>query len=130
MYRVILIVATVALGISSSPDIYASWLFGPGNFDECISDYQPEAESTTAAKLIHIACSNKFKKKQKIDHANCLLDHVLNTRSDLAVKAIALACANLYIHDKSHAWSRCILRNMEGTKVDQAARSIAATCKD
>ena len=112
-----------------SPNVHAGWLFGPDNFEECISKYQKQAVSELAARAIHMACDKNLVQKVEKKYADCILEHVGNTRSDFGVRAIVGACSNLYISNEDTEYSRCILKNMPGVEVDIAARSIAASCR-
>ena len=108
---------------------HADWFFGPDNFEGCIEEYLPRAETNTAAKVIHAACDRKFRKKQNTQQAECWLEYVVDTRSDVAVRAIATACSNLHVNNRETDWSNCVLEKLPGVKVDAAARSIGATCR-
>lgn len=119
---------SILLSFPAQP-VYADWLFGPDNFEECIEEYLPRAETDSAARVIHAACDKKFRKKQNTEQAECWLEHVVDTRSDVAVRAIATACSNLYVNNKKTDWSNCVLKKLPGVKVDAAARSIGATCR-
>jgi hypothetical protein len=111
-----------------SRDVHAGWLFGPDNFEECITKYQKQAASDLAARAFHMACDKKFIQKVDKRYADCILEHVGNTRSDLGVRVIVGACSNLYITNEDIEYSMCILKNMPGIEVDIAARSIAESC--
>jgi hypothetical protein len=106
----------------------SDWLFGPKNSQECIQKYQKTAKSKLAARVIHIACNNKFNLKTDKKYSDCLLDHVGNTKSDIAIRAIIGACSNLYKEGINKEFSKCILKNMPGVEVDMSARSIVSSC--
>lgn len=121
-------VALLILALACEP-AQAFWPFGPDNYDECVEEYQGDAESDLAIQMIYAACNNKFKAKINIDNADCWLDHVVSARSDVAIQLMVTACTEIHNENRNKPWSKCILKKMDGAKSDLAAQLIAAKCE-
>ncbi len=107
-----------------------AWIFGPSNYDECISEYTKDTESNRAVTIIAFACKHKFKEKVKEKYADCIFDYVPGVLSDRAATIVAYACKFKYIENTRIKYANCILDEVPGVKTDRAATVVAYSCKN
>ena len=124
-----LFVVTILILFVSYNSAFA-WIFGPSNYDECISEYTKHTESDRAVTIIAYACKHKFKEKVKIKYADCIFDYVPRVMTDRAAIIIAYACKYKYIENTRIKYANCILDEVPGVKTDRAATVVAYSCKN
>ncbi|WP_419174384.1 hypothetical protein [Desulfosediminicola sp.] len=107
-----------------------AFIFGPSNYDECISEYTKEAESNRAVTIIAHACRYKFKEKGNQKYSDCIFDYAPGVLSDRAATIIAHACRYKYIERSRIKYANCILDEVPEVKTDRAATIVAHTCKN
>lgn len=107
-----------------------AWIFGPSNYDECVTEYTKDAGSNRAVTVIVFACKYKFKEKVNKEYADCIFDHVPRVLSDRAATVIAFACKYKYIEDTKIDYANCILDEVPEVKTDRAATVVAYSCKN
>ena len=70
-----------------STNVSAWSLFGPTNFDECISENLKDLSSYMAAEMIYAVCENKFNDGNKEKKLNdCVLENIKGISSDMAAE--------------------------------------------
>ena len=85
------IILLVFLMVSNS--CFAWSLFGPKNFDECISEKLKGVSSDMAARIIYGVCDDKFNNGNKDKKLNdCLLENIKGVSSDMAARIIYGNC--------------------------------------
>jgi hypothetical protein len=116
-----------ALMISNSAN---AWLFGPSNYDECVSKYTKDTESNRAVTIIAYACKYKYNENIKVKYAECIFEHVPGVVSDRAATIVAYACSNKFIENTEIEYADCVLDEVPEVKTDRAATVVAYSCKN
>ena len=86
---------TLLLLLMVSTSVFAWSLFGPTNFDECISEKLKGISSDMAARIIYEVCDDKFNNGNKDKKLNdCVLENIKGISSDMAAKMMYEVCEN------------------------------------
>lgn len=117
------------LALMVSNPAYA-WFFDPSNYDECVSKYTKETESSRAVTIIAYACKHKYKDRVKQEYADCIFDHASGVVSDRAATIVAYACKNKFIEKTRIEYANCVLDEVPGVMTDRAATVVAYSCKN
>ncbi|MCX5719255.1 MAG: hypothetical protein NT055_04690, partial [Nitrospirae bacterium] len=123
-------------------NVYAGWLWGPNNFEECVAENIKTTSSETAAKAINMACRGLFPEKKYKTFEHCVnekqnekrLQELEEQRDNVLFRTSvfidpASDCRTYFPTAETKKYYKCLLKDMKGVSTDTAAKVIINNCR-